>query len=104
MAEGVFSKLDESLQKALDEREWVPTPVQQVTQDDIAAGKDRLVVAPTGSGKTMAAILPLLDRCLREEWTGMSILYITPLRALNRDVDRRLEEICLLYTSDAADE
>ena len=93
MAEGVFSKLDESLQKALDEREWVPTPVQQVTQDDIAAGKDRLVVAPTGSGKTMAAILPLLDRCLREEWTGMSILYITPLRALNRDVDRRLEEI-----------
>ena len=93
MAEGVFSKLDESLQKALDEREWIPTPVQQVTQDDIAAGKDRLVVAPTGSGKTMAAILPLLDRCLREEWTGMSILYITPLRALNRDVDRRLEEI-----------
>ena len=46
MAEGVFSKLDESLQKALDEREWIPTPVQQVTQDDIAAGKDRLVVAP----------------------------------------------------------
>ena len=93
MAEGVFSKLDESLQKALEERKWIPTPVQQVTQDEIADGKDRLVVAPTGSGKTMAAILPLLDRCLREEWVGMSILYITPLRALNRDVDRRLEEI-----------
>ena len=93
MAEGVFSKLEESLQKALEEREWTPTPVQHVTQDDIAAGRDRLVVAPTGSGKTMAAILPLLDRCLRQEWTGMSILYITPLRALNRDIDRRLEEI-----------
>ena len=93
MAEGVFAKLDSGLQKALDERKWVPTPVQDVTQDDIASGKDRLVVAPTGSGKTMAAMLPLLDRCLREEWAGMSILYITPLRALNRDVDRRLDEI-----------
>ena len=93
MAEGVFAKLDESLQKALDERGWKPTPVQQVTQDEISSGGDRLVVAPTGSGKTMAAVLPLLDRCLKEEWSGMSILYITPLRALNRDVDRRLEEI-----------
>ncbi|MBT7244591.1 MAG: DEAD/DEAH box helicase [Euryarchaeota archaeon] len=93
MAEGVFAKLDPGLQKALEERKWIPTPVQDVTQDDIAAGGDRLVVAPTGSGKTMAAMLPLLDRCLREEWPGMSILYITPLRALNRDVDRRLDEI-----------
>ena len=93
MAEGVFAKLDESLQKALNERGWKPTPVQQVTQEEISSGGDRLVVAPTGSGKTMAAVLPLLDRCLKEEWTGMSILYITPLRALNRDVDRRLEEI-----------
>lgn len=93
MAEGVFSKLDMGLQKALEERKWTPTPVQEATQEDISSGKDRLVVAPTGSGKTMAAMLPLLDRCLREEWTGMSIVYITPLRALNRDVDRRLEEI-----------
>ena len=93
MAEGVFSKLDESLQKALDERGWTPTPVQQVTQDEISAGGDRLIVAPTGSGKTMAAMLPLLDRSLKNGWQGMSILYITPLRALNRDVDRRLEEI-----------
>ena len=93
MAEGVFSKLDESLQKALDERGWTPTPVQQVTQDEISSGGDRLIVAPTGSGKTMAAMLPLLDRSIKQEWQGMSILYITPLRALNRDVDRRLEEI-----------
>ena len=93
MAEGVFSKLDESLQKALDERGWTPTPVQQVTQDEISSGGDRLIVAPTGSGKTMAAMLPLLDRSIKQEWQGMSILYITPLRALNRDVDRSLEEI-----------
>ena len=93
MAEGVFSKLDESLQKALEERKWTPTPVQEVTQNAISSGGDRLVIAPTGSGKTMAAMLPLLDRCLKQKWQGMSILYITPLRALNRDVDRRLDEI-----------
>ena len=93
MAEGVFSKLHESLQTALDEKGWTPTPVQQVTQDEISTGGDRLIVAPTGSGKTMAAMLPLLDRCLNEKWEGMSILYITPLRALNRDVDRRLDEL-----------
>ena len=93
MAEGVFSELHESLQKALDERGWTPTPVQQVTQDEISSGGDRLIVAPTGSGKTMAAMLPLLDCSIKQGWQGMSILYITPLRALNRDVDRRLEEI-----------
>lgn len=93
MAEGVFSQLDESLQKALEERKWSPTPVQEVTQAEISSGGDRLVIAPTGSGKTMAAMLPLLDRCLKQNWQGMSILYITPLRALNRDVDRRLDDI-----------
>ena len=41
----------------------------------------------------MAGILPLFHRCLNEGWPSMSILYITPLRALNRDVDRRLTEL-----------
>ena len=93
MPEGVFANLHQSLRQTLQERDWSPTPVQEATQDDIAAGKDRLVIAPTGSGKTMAAVLPLLDRCLREQWQGMSILYITPLRALNRDVDLSLIHI-----------
>ena len=93
MAEGIFSELVEGLQKTLAEKKWTPTPVQEASQSAIASGKDRLVIAPTGSGKTMAAMLPLLDRAIRSEWEGMSILYITPLRALNRDVDRRLEEV-----------
>ena len=93
MAEGIFSELVEGLQKTLAEKKWTPTPVQEASQSAIASGKDRLVIAPTGSGKTMAAMLPLLDRAIRSGWEGMSILYITPLRALNRDVDRRLEEV-----------
>ena len=89
----VFSRLHPSLSSALDERGWNPTPVQEHVLPDVMDGHDRLVIAPTGSGKTMAGILPLFHRCLREEWPSLSILYITPLRALNRDVDRRLTEL-----------
>ncbi len=94
MAGDSFDLLHEELQSALQKKDWIPTPVQDASINDLIQGFDRLIVAPTGSGKTMAAILPLLDRCLNEKWEGMSILYITPLRALNRDVDRRLEELC----------
>ena len=89
----VFSRLHPSLSSALDERGWKPTPVQEHVLPDVMDGHDRLVIAPTGSGKTMAGILPLFHRCLCEEWPSLSILYITPLRALNRDVDRRLTEL-----------
>ncbi len=74
-------------------RGWSPTPIQQAGMADICAGEDRLLVAPTGSGKTLAAVLPLFNRCLVEDWPPLAILYITPLKALNRDVDRRLVEV-----------
>lgn len=89
----VFSNLDPRLAAALDLKGWKPTPVQVATLPELCKGGDRIIVAPTGSGKTMSAVLPLLNRCLVEEWKPLSILYITPLRALNRDVDRRLNEI-----------
>ncbi len=75
------------------ERGWELTPVQESSARDLVEGKNRILVAPTGSGKTEAAILPLVSRALNEEWEGLSILYITPLRALNRDIDRRLEKL-----------
>ena len=89
----VFSQLHPQLQSFLAERQWEPTPVQEQSMDDLINGKERLLIAPTGSGKTLAAVLPLLHRCKVEEWKPLSILYITPLRALNRDVDRRLAEL-----------
>ena len=90
---GVFSLLHDDLQKALTARHWQPTPIQNSAIPEIIKGNSRLLIAPTGSGKTLSAILPILHRCISEGWQPLSVLYITPLRALNRDVDRRLQEI-----------
>ena len=89
----VFSTLHPKLTEALKSRGWKPTPVQQIALPEIMSGEDRIIIAPTGSGKTLSAVLPILHRCLEEDWEPLAVIYITPLRALNRDVDRRLTEI-----------
>ena len=72
-----------------------PTPPQARAWPLVSKGEDVLVVAPTGSGKTEAALLPLLSRLVVEgHGEGISLLYITPMRALNRDMLKRLQGWC----------
>ena len=87
----VYESLCEPLKAHLESQGWVPTPIQAAAIESLLSGQDRVLVAPTGSGKTEAAVLPILSACYSQEWGPMSILYVTPLRALNRDIDRRLE-------------
>ena len=87
----VYQRLCEPLRAHLESQEWSPTPIQDAAIESLLSGHDRILVAPTGSGKTEAAVLPILSACFSQEWGPMSILYVTPLRALNRDIDRRLE-------------
>lgn len=71
----------------------MPTEVQARAWPEIAAGRHVLATAPTGSGKTLTAFLWALDRLLSGEWEGgrIRVLYVSPLKALNADVERNLE-------------
>ncbi len=85
--------IDERLLKALKEVGIEElTDYQKRSFKKVLNGKDVLIVAPTGSGKTEAAVIPILQELLRDkDKKGIKVLYITPLRALNRDMLRRLE-------------
>jgi len=65
-------------------------PTQEAAIAPIVAGKDCLILAPTAGGKTEAAIIPLLSRMLTEDWRGLSVLYVCPIKALLNNLEPRL--------------
>src|SRR5215211_8263475 len=67
-----------------------PTPAQALGWPVIATGKHTLIQAPTGSGKTLAAFLYGIDRLNDSAGDGLRLLYVSPLKALNYDVERNL--------------
>ena len=66
-----------------------PTQIEAI--EPILAGEDVLLLAPTAGGKTEAAVLPLLSRMLTEGWSGLSVLYVCPIKALLNNLAPRLE-------------
>ncbi len=67
-----------------------PTPAQQLGWPAIASGKHTLIQAPTGSGKTLAAFLYGIDKLNSEPGQGLRLIYVSPLKALNYDIERNL--------------
>ena len=68
------------------------TEIQKLAIDTIEQGENCIITAPTGSGKTEAAILPVLNRITKAKGRdGISAIYVTPLRSLNRDLIKRLD-------------
>src|SRR2546423_581984 len=67
-----------------------PTPAQELGWPAIASGEHTLIQAPTGSGKTLAAFLYGIDRLTAAPGNGLRLLYVSPLKALNYDVERNL--------------
>ncbi|MGG2459213.1 DEAD/DEAH box helicase [Streptomyces sp. RGM 3693] len=70
-------------------------PLQEEAIEPLLDGADAVLLAPTAGGKTEAASFPLLSRMAAENWTGTSVLYVCPLKALLNNLLPRLET----YTS-----
>ena len=65
-------------------------PLQREAVAPVRAGSNALLIAPTAGGKTEAAMLPLLSEMVEAPWRGLSVLYVTPLRALLNNLYPRL--------------
>src|SRR5271170_3748214 len=92
-----------------------PTPAQERAWPALQEGRDVLVAAPTGSGKTFAAFLAAIDSLVKEGLEGglpdeTRIVYVSPLKALSNDIQRNLvaplegirEELAALNLPDVA--
>src|SRR3972149_331627 len=88
----VFELLAKPVRKTLVELGFtVPTLPQTMAVPTVLSGKNVLLIAPTGSGKTEAVLLPVFSKLVQQQdQKGIAVIYITPLRALNRDMLKRL--------------
>ena len=80
-----------------ERRFGTPTPAQVAAWPHIRGGRDTLVAAPTGSGKTLTAFLAALDDLVRRGVAGdlpdeTAVVYVSPLKALSNDIRANLEE------------
>ncbi len=77
-------------------------PFQEAVIPRIVAGEHLIILAPTAGGKTEAAFLPILSRMLSEDWQGLSLLYLCPIKALLNNLESRLHRYCGLVGRNAA--
>jgi ATP-dependent Lhr-like helicase len=95
-SESIFEMLVKPVRRLVEQKGFPkPTEPQEQTIPKILEGKNVLLISPTATGKTEAAFLPVLSMLLQQPQSpGIKVLYITPLRALNRDLLERLEWWC----------
>ncbi|MFC7382023.1 DEAD/DEAH box helicase [Sphaerisporangium rhizosphaerae] len=66
-------------------------PLQRQALRPLTSGEDAVLLAPTAGGKTEAAMFPLLSAMAHRRWTGVSIVYVCPIKALLNNLLPRLE-------------
>lgn len=65
-------------------------PVQLLTIDALLDGRNAVVLAPTAGGKTESAFFPVLSMMDSEDWRPVSVLYLSPIRALLNNQEQRI--------------
>ncbi|MEP2612135.1 MAG: DEAD/DEAH box helicase, partial [Cyclobacteriaceae bacterium] len=80
-------------------KRWKPFPFQEECWKSYLEGKSGLLNAPTGSGKTYALWIPCILEFLKghdkaDVTPGVRVLWVTPLRALAKDIQRAMQEVC----------
>ncbi len=90
--ESAFDRLHPALQHHIvNSLGWTSLrPLQERAIPPVLDGDHALLLAPTAGGKTEAAVFPLLSRMLTEGWSGLSVLYVCPIKALLNDLKSRL--------------
>ncbi len=86
----VFNILNNRIKELAVSRFEKPTYVQELALPKVLEGKNILVIAETGSGKTESVMLGLFNKLIEKEHKPFALLYLTPMRALNRDLMDRL--------------
>ena len=76
--------------------------VQSLAIDAFLERANLVVLAPTAGGKTEAAFFPVISQMLTEGWTGLSVLYVSPIRALLNNQEERLQRYFRLVGRNAA--
>ncbi|MET8676830.1 DEAD/DEAH box helicase [Streptomyces sp. NPDC004647] len=66
-------------------------PLQRAAIHPLMDGEDAVVLAPTAGGKTEAACLPILSAMSEQRWSGTSVLYLCPLKALLNNLVTRID-------------
>lgn len=91
-----FERLHPSIQRWIWKQGWneLRYAQQAAVAPIMEADCDVLITSPTASGKTEAALFPVLSAVARQEEPGLAVLQVFPLKALINDQYRRLEELC----------
>lgn len=91
----------QNVEQWFQDRDWEPFDYQRQVWEAFLSGKNGLLNAPTGSGKTYALWMPMLIKWMDEHPrtykeladNGLQLLWITPLRALARDLEQALQTV-----------
>ena len=103
MMESSYFLLDEKIQNGIkDILKWDSlTPIQEETIPSILNGDNCILIAQTAGGKTEAAFLPIISEVYKEKLNPISVIYISPIRALLNNQEFRLKKLGKIANIDA---